>query len=115
MTLRCRTSALTERRLRGREPRDRHPERRAGHVIKTDLVAERDRGRITAMLAADAELDVFTHLAATLGGDAHQFADAVAIDRHERVVCQNAFCSVDAQKACGIVAADTESGLGQIV
>src|SRR6202023_3629707 len=64
--------------------RDRHPERRARHVIELDLVAEGDRGGIAAVLAADAEFQVFARLAATLGGDANELADAVAGDRHAR-------------------------------
>src|SRR5260363_68666 len=49
---------LAERRLRGGEARDRHTIGRARHVVHADLVAERDRGRIAAMLAADADLEV---------------------------------------------------------
>src|SRR5260221_8584791 len=50
--------ALAERRLRGREPGDRHPERRARDVVEADLVTERDRARVAAMLAADADLEL---------------------------------------------------------
>ena len=42
------------------------------------------------MLAANAELDIFTHLAAALGGDADQFADAFAVNRDERIERQDA-------------------------
>ena len=67
------------------------------------------------MLAADAELEIAPHLAAAFGGDAHQLADAVAVDGDERIGGQNAFRRVDAEKARGVVAADAERGLGQIV
>ncbi len=46
-----------QRRLRGGEAGDRHAEGRAGDVVEADGLAERDRGRIAAVLAADAELD----------------------------------------------------------
>src|SRR5205807_2778972 len=49
---------LAERGLRGGEPRDRHPERRARDIVEPDLVAEGDRGGISRVLAADAELEV---------------------------------------------------------
>ena len=47
--------AREDRRLRRREPRDRHPERRAGDVVEARDLAEAHRGRIAAVLAAEAE------------------------------------------------------------
>src|SRR4051794_23533247 len=61
---------LAERRLGGGETRDRHTERRARHIVEAGRMAERDRGGIAAVLAADAELDVLARLAAALVGDA---------------------------------------------
>jgi hypothetical protein len=87
--------------LRRGEPRDRHPERRTRHVIKPNLVTEGDRGRIAAVLAANAELELAADFAAPLASDADQFADAVAIERNERVARQNAFRRVDTQKGRG--------------
>jgi hypothetical protein len=52
--------------LRRREPRDRHAEGRAGDVVEADLLAEGDGGRVAAMLAADAELEVRARLAPAL-------------------------------------------------
>jgi len=77
--------ALPQRRLRRRKPRDRHAERGARHVVEADLVAERDRGRVAAVLAADAELELRTDGAAARRGDPDEFADAVVVDRYERV------------------------------
>src|SRR4051794_31286337 len=76
---------LAERGLRRGEPRDRHAVGRAGDVIQPDLMAERHRGRIAAVFAADADLEVCPRLAAALDADLDQFADAVAIDRDERI------------------------------
>src|SRR5689334_17653584 len=44
--------------LRGRHPGDRHAVRRAAHVVEPRHVEERDRVRVAAVLAADAELEV---------------------------------------------------------
>ena len=54
---RCPPASRT-RRAAGLQPRDRHPERRAGDVVEPDLVEEVDRLRVAAVLAADAELEV---------------------------------------------------------
>src|SRR6187455_1336838 len=78
-------------------------------------MAEGYRGRIAAMLAADAELEVATGGTAALGGDADEFADAFAVERHERIGRQDAFGGIDAEEARGVVAADAESGLRQVV
>ena len=55
-------------RAAGLQPRDRHPERRAGDVVQADRVEEVDRGGVAAVLAADAELEVGVDLAAGLAG-----------------------------------------------
>src|SRR4051794_5670027 len=48
---------LAERGLRCGEAGDRHAVGRAGDVIEPDLVAERHRGRIAAVFAADTDLE----------------------------------------------------------
>src|ERR1700691_3388530 len=106
---------LAQRRLRGSKARNRHPKRRARYVIKSDLVTEHDRCGIAAMLTANAELDVRPRFTAASGGNAHKLADAVPIDRHKRIGRQNALSGVNAQEARGIVAADAQSGLGEII
>ena len=55
--------------LRRRQPRDRHAERRAGDVVEAGAVAEVDRGRVAAVLAADADLEVRAASAAALDAD----------------------------------------------
>src|SRR3954467_7727044 len=59
------------------QPRDRHPERRAGHVIQSRLVAEANGIRIAAVLTANAEFQVRTNLSAPFHRDPHQFANPV--------------------------------------
>src|SRR5262249_52365932 len=102
---------LAERRLGGGEPRDRHAERRARHVIEPDLVTEGDRGGSAAVLAPNAELDVGPHLLPALDCDAHQFAHAVAIERDERIDRQDALAGVGAEEARRVVARNPECGL----
>lgn len=67
------------------------------------------------MLAADAHLETGPRLAPTLHADLHQLADAVAINRNERIDLENAARDVGAEEARCVVAADAECGLRQIV
>ena len=78
-------------------------------------MAEFDRGRVAAMLAADADLELAAHLAAALDADPHQFADALLIDRDEGIGRQNAARGVDAEERGRVVATDAERGLRQVV
>ena len=45
----------------------RHTIRRAGYIVKTYAMAEIDTGRIAAMFAADAQMDIRTGRTAKLG------------------------------------------------
>ena len=49
-------------------------------------MTEVDRCRVATMLAADAKFDVGARGTATLDGDLIQFADALEIERNERVL-----------------------------
>src|SRR5207237_2764116 len=82
---------------------------------QSDLMAERDRGRISAMLAANADLDIRPGLAAARNTDLHQLADAVAIDRDERIDLQDSLRDVSAEESGGVIAADAIGRLRQIV
>ena len=53
---------LGERRLGRGEPGERHAVGRARDVVEPEAVAERDRARLTAVLAADPELDGGLHV-----------------------------------------------------
>src|ERR1041385_5218576 len=76
--------------LRRGEARDRHAIGRARYIVEPDFAAELNRGRVAALLAADTELDVGAGLAAALGGDLDHLADAHPVERHKRVVLENA-------------------------
>src|SRR5690242_12933001 len=67
------------------------------------------------MLAADAELQVLARLAAALGADLHQLADAIAVDRDEGVLLEDALLLILAEEAAGVIARQAEAGLRQIV
>src|SRR5262245_718366 len=101
--------ALPQGCLRGSEPRDRNPEWRAGDVVEAELVAERDRRRVAAVLAADADFELVARLAAALDADAHRLAHAFAIDRHERIGRKDAARRVGTEEARRVVAADAKS------
>src|SRR4051794_25201714 len=73
-----------QRRAPRLEPRDRHPERRAGHVVQPRLVEEVHRVRIAPVLPADAELEVRLGCAAALDRDLHQPAHTRHVQRLER-------------------------------
>src|SRR5216684_831625 len=105
-TSRLAGDGLAECGLRRSEPRDRHAIGRTGDVIQSDLVAERDGSGIAAMLAADPDLEAGTGLAPARDADLHQLADAVAIDRDERVDLQDSLGDVGAEEARRVVAAD---------
>src|SRR6185437_15032792 len=101
--------------LRRRETRDRHAIGRARDIVEPDLLAETDRSGVAAMLAADAELQVATRLAAAREGNSDQLADAVAVDGDERIVLEDAGFLVGPEKTAAVVARQTQRGLGQIV
>src|SRR6476660_6149403 len=86
---RCARRVLAERRLGGGEPCDRHPERRARHIVEAGFVTERHRRRIAAVFAADAKLQALARLTAALGGDLDELADPLTVKRDERVGHQN--------------------------
>src|SRR5574337_583882 len=78
--------AARERGLCCGQSGDWHSERRAGHVVHADRVAERHRGGLAPVLAADAELDTGTGLASALTPQSHQLAHASLVEYLKRVV-----------------------------
>src|SRR5947209_4777552 len=113
--LRLPRRTLAERGLGGGEACDGNAERGARDVIERNLVAERDGGGVAAVLAADPDLELCLRLPTALDADPHQFAHALAVDGDERIARENPARHVGAEKARGVVAADAEDGLGQVV
>jgi hypothetical protein len=67
------------------------------------------------MLAADAELDAPGASCGRARRRSDQLADAVDVERDERIVLEDAGAPVGAEEAAGVVAADAEGGLRQVV
>jgi hypothetical protein len=70
----------------------------AGNVVETRPFAEGDRGRVAAVFAADAELDVGARRPAALAGDGDQFADPFGVQSHERIGPQEPLDGVCAEE-----------------
>src|SRR5262249_37054338 len=78
-------------RLRRAQARDRNHERGARHVGHAHPVTELHRGRLAAVLAADAHLEIGTGPATTLDPDLDELSDTFLIENTERIVTQQAF------------------------
>ena len=101
--------------LSGGQPGNRHPEGGAGDVGEANVVAEVHRGGVSALLAADAQLDVRAGLAAQLAGHLHQTAHAHLVQTGEGIGLVDLPVIVAGQELARIVAAEAEGHLGQIV
>ena len=107
---------LGERRLRRGEPRERHAVRRAGDVVEPEPVAERDRARLAAVLAADPELDARLRASPALDRDPHEVADPVLVEHLERVPLEDAVLEVVREElALRVVAREAERRLREVV
>src|SRR5208337_3785090 len=102
-------------RLRSRQPRNRYPEWRTGHVVEADLLAKRNRRRIATVLAANAKLDVWPRLPPTLHRDLDEFAHTIRIERNEGIGFENALGKIVAKERARIVAAQSISCLSEVV
>src|SRR5262250_276295 len=78
-------------------------------------MAKGDRGRIAAVLAADADLEVAARRATPLGANGDQLADALAVDGDERIDLEDASLGVVGKDRRGIIARQPETGLRQVV
>src|SRR6185437_830212 len=102
-------------RLRRRQPRGEHAVGRAGDVVEAGAVEEANRGRIAAVLAADADLEIGSSLAAVGGGQLHQLSDAGLVEAGERILLEHALAQIHRQDLADVIAGEAEGGLGQIV
>ena len=78
-------------------------------------MAELDGVGVSTVFAADAEFDVFFRFAAFFDGDLHEFADAGLVEAGEWVFLEDFVFGVGAEEGSHVVAADAESGLGEVV
>ena len=104
----CEGLFLLEGCVCGRQACDGHAERRAAHVVQARIVAEFDRRRFAAMLAADTALEHRALAAALEYGLADQLSYAVLVEDLERVVLQDALVEVDRQELADVVAREAQ-------
>ncbi len=78
-------------------------------------MAELHRRSLTAVLAADAELDIRSGLAAQFTTHLHQLTDPILIEGDERIVREEILLNIDGQEFAGIIAGKAVGGLGQVV
>src|SRR5919109_2748688 len=76
---------LGKRSLGGGEAREGDAVGRAAHVVEAQLVAESDGARVSAVLAADANLDVRLDRARALHPDLHELSHPTLIEGLERI------------------------------
>src|SRR5579859_3896505 len=109
-------ACVLQRRLRGGETGERDAERRAGHVVEPDAVAERDRVRLAAVLAADAELEILLRTSPPRDGDPHQVADTALVEHLERVPFEHVVLEVGGEELpLRVVPREAERRLRQVV
>ena len=94
---------------------DRHTKGRAGDVVKADLVAELDGGRIAAVLTADAAVEFGTGASAELDRHLHQLADADGVEAGEGIGLVDLVLIVCGKELACVVAREAERHLGEVV
>ena len=101
--------------LSGGQPGDGHAEGGAGHIVQADVVAEHHGGGITAVLAADAQLHVGVGGPAPAAGIGDQTAHAMLVQTGEGIALVDLLLIVGVQELAGVVPAEAEDQLGQVV
>ena len=101
--------------LSGGQTRNRNAVRRAGNIVHAAGLEEVDGRRIAAVFAADAQMQVGAGGTAQLGGHLHQLAHAHLIQLGEGIVLVDLLIIVSAQELAGVVTAEAEGHLSQVV
>ena len=86
LQIRIQTGGVFDRRVSSRQARYGHAEGRAADVVVANQMAELDRFRIAAVLAANAHFQIGAGFAAVIHSHLHQFAHAVPIQRLEGIL-----------------------------
>src|SRR5690349_20048766 len=98
------------------QPGDRHSERRARDVVETDMVEEVHRLWVAPVFTAHTDFEIGPGLAALLGGDLYEAADALGVERLERAYPENAEVDVAAEeRALDVVAGEAPAHLREVV
>ena len=77
---------LSDRSLCSGQTRDRHTERRAGHIVQTDLVAELYGAGVTAVLTADTAVELWINWLTKFKSHFHKLAYAVLVELSKWIV-----------------------------
>mmetsp|Transcript_6723 Transcript_6723/g.17216 ORF Transcript_6723/g.17216 Transcript_6723/m.17216 type:complete len:986 (-) Transcript_6723:44-3001(-) len=101
--------------LRGGEARDGHAEGRAGHVVQALAVEEVHRGGVSAVLPADAHLELGARRPPVLGAHLDELPHALLVQHLEGVVLEDALLEVGGQELGHVVARVPVRHLGQVV
>ena len=101
--------------LRCSQSGDGNAERGTGYIVQADAVAEFDGGRISAMLAADAQLNVRTGAASLFRRHADELSHAVLIQLGERIGLINLALIIINQEIARIFPGEAVGPLGQTV
>src|SRR6266700_2471577 len=111
-----------QRRLRRGEAGDRNPIRRATDVVEPRVLADFDRARVAAMLAANPHLQFFMRLLKTCprrppfrGCELQQPPHTLRVELSERIGGPDLLLDVARDDLTAIVARKPEGGLRQIV
>ena len=94
---------LSDSSLCSGQTRDRHTERRAGHIVQTDLVAELYGAGVTAVLTADTAVQLGTGSFTVLHSHLHQLANSVTIQLGEGIVLKDLGVIVSVQELTGVI------------
>ena len=70
--------------MSSRQASDRHPERRAAHIVKANFPTELNRLRIAAMFAAERQCKVRPRLTAAQGAHAQKLPHALDIQPDDK-------------------------------
>src|ERR1700757_3286643 len=76
--------------LRRSQPRDWHAERRSADIIHADLMAELNAFRVAAVLAADADLQIWTRFAALFDAHANHHSNTLNVEGLEGIAGEDA-------------------------
>ena len=114
-TRRVSRSSVLNRCLRGGKSGYRYAEGRTRHIVQAHPETELNRGRVAAMLAADAELESRTGRAPQLRRHFHQLADADLIELGKGVGLVDIIIIIRPKELIRVVTREAEGHLGQVV
>src|SRR5512143_290145 len=101
--------------LRRRQPRNRHTEWRAAHVVEPGLIAELDARRVAAVLAADADLKVRSGTTSPGHAHLHELPHTLLIQGLEGVLFKDIVFGIVTDELARVVTAETEGCLREVI